>query len=281
MNDQMNDGSNPDALFRAGKQAEKKRDWEKATEYFNKATEAYKKEIQFPSSMGRLKEENIIYYLRSRINALLNLFRFEFEDTDEFAIDHANQKISFYQRERRELLSEFPHIFEHCSSVERSFFNKLEESLSINGLKSESSQICYLSQQLETEILLEQRKQAYRDKKIFLWIKNEAQYIFRNLFFNLYLGYGVKVGNLVVSAILIIIAFGLLYSLTHCIEITKMKDSFNPLKGLFASVMTFIGFDFDEVAPICNWGRVLVSLEGILGFITFGGIIAYIWRKLK
>ena len=271
----------PEQIFHNAKQLEKKHEWSKSIKVYENAAHAFKDCLQDADTTGPFKEELAIYYLRSRINMLLNLFRFEFEESDEFDVQRAIHKIDFYQNDRRELLEEFPHAFKRCCSVERGFFNKLEESLSKNGLKEESRQIYYLNQQLDTEILVGYCRHDFHNKRILSWFENVLKLIFRYVFFNLYLGYGVKVRNLIISTILIIFVFGLLFSGFHCIEITKLKENFNPLKGLFASIMTFIGFDFDEVAPICNFGRILVSIEGILGFITFGGIIAYIWRKMK
>lgn len=273
--------SAPDELFEKGKQAEKEKNWKSATHFFDEATNAYKKNLTLQSSTSRLKEEVVIYFLRSRINALLNLFRFEFEESDEFDVHKAIKKIEIYRKERRELLKQYPFLFRRYNSIERSFFNKLEENLSKSGLKEEASLIFYESQKLETEILYAKGKYFWREKKYYQFFKQLCKSGLRQIFYNFYLGYGVRVSNLVISALLIILVFGLLYSATDCICITKNDAGFNFAEGIFGSIMTFIGFDFDAVEPLGDLGRWLICLEGILGFITFGGIIAYIWRKLK
>ena len=103
------------------------------------------------------------------------------------------------------------------------------------------------------------------------------------IFYGKYLGYGVKVQNLIWSAIFIVVSFGFMFSSYHCVDGTaKPVNAFElMLEGLFSSLMVFISFDLDVVTPMTALGKVLISIEGILGFITFGGVIAYIWRRMK
>jgi len=270
----------PDDFFKRGKLAEKEEQWGEATMFFEEAAEGYNLQILSAPSEGRIKEDIVIHFLKSRINGLLNLFRLQFED-DDFDVLKAIKKIDLYMKDRNDMLLKYPSALRMSISIERSLFNKLGEGLSARGLKEESSLIFQEGQKLETEILKTQCRILWKKKDYIDFGKSAVHWGFRQVFYNWYLGYGVSPGNLVRSALLIILIFGLLFSATDSIEITQSKSGFNFTDGIFGSVLTFIGFDFSFVEPKNSIGKWLVCIEGFLGFITFGGIIAYIWRKLK
>ncbi|MFZ5518276.1 MAG: hypothetical protein ACOY90_16700 [Candidatus Zhuqueibacterota bacterium] len=269
-----------DELFKEGKLAEKEERWRDATQLFEKAAEGFNLQIQSAPSEGRIKEDVVIHYLRSRISGLLNLFRFEFEETDEIDVQRAIDKIELYQKDRNDKLQRYPSVFRMSSSIERSLINKLGESLSARGLKEESSLIFQEGQKLETEILKTQCRLLLKEKKFVQFGERAIHWGIRQVFYNWYLGYGVRIQNLVWSALIILFVFGFLFATIETIEVTE-GPGFNFADGLFGSVMTFIGFDFSSIEPFTRTGKWLVSIEGFLGFVTFGGIIAYIWRKLK
>ena len=271
----------PEDFFEAAKETEKKENWSEACELFEEAAEKYKTLLNSSEDVGRFKIETAILYLRSKINSLLNLFKFEFEQSDEFNLKRAIEKIKFYQSERKEFVQQFPLILHRIHLIESSFLKKLEEWLSVNGLRNESNEIYFLSQKTETEILAYQCRLNLKERKISIFTKKLIKLMARYIFYRVYLGYGIRVSNLVISAVAIIVSFGFFYALTHCVEATNSKNTFNFFEGLYASTMIFISFDLDVMNPLNTLGKVLVSFEGILGFITFGGVIAYIWRKMK
>ena len=277
----IRDKKSPEYYFEAAKETEKRDNWSEACDLFEKAAEKYKILLNSSEDVGRFKVETAILYLRSKINSLLNLFKFEFEQSDEFNLIKAIEKIKIYQLERKELVQQFPEILPRTHSIESSFLKKLEEWLSVNGLRNESNEIYFLSQQTKTEIFTYECRLNLKERKISILTKNLIKLMARYIFYRVYLGYGIRVGNLVISAVAIIVSFGFLYALTHCVKATNSKNTFNFFEGLYASTLTFISFDMDVMNPLNTMGKFLVSFEGILGFITFGGVIAYIWRKMK
>lgn len=269
----------PEKFFDQAKIEEQQCNWEKASELYDRALDKFGNLTSALNATHRLKAENAILYFRTITNHTLCLIKFQFERTDEFSSKDANDHFEIIKKKRDEILLIYPQLIDRCHSLEKSFFKKLEEWLTEQGFLNEASRVYLAYQKLVTTHLFNKAKINFQQNKYLAAINNFFLLSARYLIYRLYLGYGIQTQYLICSTIIIILTFGTLFAKFRCIEILRHKNGF--IKGLYGSVMTFISFGFDEVAPITNLGRIFVSIEGVLGFITFGGIIAYIWRRMK
>ena len=268
-----------ESFFEQAKKEEKQGNWEKASDLYDLAADHFEYDPSTLNVTDRLRTENAILYFRAIINLTLNLFKYQFEKTDEFNLNYAIAHIEIIKQKRSEIVKTHPQLIDRCHSLEKSFFKKLEEWLTEHGFLNEASKIYLTYQKLVTTHLFNKTKINFQQKHFLAAIKNLLRLSARYLIYRLYLGYGIQTQYLICSTIIIILTFGVIFSKFRCIEILRYKTGF--IKGFYGSVMTFISFGFDEVAPINNLGRICVGIEGMLGFITFGGIIAYIWRRMK
>ena len=106
--DQDNQGL---ALFKKAKLAEKQGEWFEAYELYVKAEKSFKDRTNSSNSDELFNEENILYILRAKINSLLNMFRFNYEESDEFNVLKAVELIKIYQAGRRHLLNQHFNIY--------------------------------------------------------------------------------------------------------------------------------------------------------------------------
>ncbi len=269
----------PEEHFKISKAEEKKNNHEKAAEHYYSAFQKYEEELSASVDTNRLKTEIAILYFRSLVNFTFNLFKFEYEKTDEFDIRKEICHIQIIKERRRWLLKSFPQLLDRTHSIERSFLKKLEEWLTAHGELEDAHEIYLYEQKIMTKYILDKITFACKKFKIIAALSNSINLFFRYTIYRLYLGYGVQLRFLIFSALIVILLFAWLFSKYHCVVILKCTSDY--WKGLYASIMTFISFGFDEVAPRNTPGRILVCIEGVLGFITFGGIVAHIWRKIK
>ena len=269
----------PDELFEQAKIEQKQGNWEKASQLYDLALDKFGNLAAVLNTKKGLKTENAILYFRTIINHTLCLIKNQFEKKDEFRFKEATDHLEIVEKKRNKIINVYPQLIDRCHSLEKSLFKKLEEWLTQHGFLNEANQVYLAYQKLVTTHLINKTKINFQQNHFFGAIKNLAKLILRYLFYRLYLGYGIQTKYLISSMVIVILTFGWIYSKFKCIELLSCKPSF--IKGVYASVMTFVSFGFDEVAPIDNLGRICVCIEGVLGFITLGGIIAYIWRRMK
>ncbi|MEE4312133.1 MAG: ion channel [candidate division KSB1 bacterium] len=273
----------PEFIFSKAKLAEKEEDWAQASGLYDKAADALEHEVYHLTNDMDIPSARAIFYFRSKINCLYNVFKHSMSETDEFDLDMALDQIEIIHEEKERLLKHYPHLLYRCHSIESSFLKKLEQWLASNGMEDESNQVFLKNQQMITHFLRKELKYRFNQKEYIQSIRGLSKLYLRKIFYRTYLGYGINFKNLLISALVIILSFTLIYSLTQ--PLYSYPDSseypLRLLEAFFASILTFISLGYDHLAPKSIVGHLLVSIEGILGFITFGGIIAYIWRRMN
>lgn len=113
------------------------------------------------------------------------------------------------------------------------------------------------------------RENEYIRQKLTGW-----KYVTKTLSYY-YWEYGRKPHRIIYYSIAIILIFGIIFWLNSNLITSTAKDikEFNIGHGLYFSTISFTTMGFSDLIPI-GWARLLVSIEGFLGLLNMGFLIA-------
>ncbi|MFT7008832.1 MAG: hypothetical protein ACJAXJ_003375 [Colwellia sp.] len=84
-------------------------------------------------------------------------------------------------------------------------------------------------------------------------------------------------GALAVTGFITSFIFGTIFYLSPPSSFTGLDDSF--ITSFYYSVVTFTTLGYGDISPLTSWGRIIVMIEVILGYITLGSFVFLIGHK--
>ena len=270
-------------FFHAGKKSEAEQNYLQAYENFDLAAQNYLLAYKNPIKDGRNKQDISLHYLRAAFNSLINLIKYQVEESDDINFPDFLRQVKTNQDKRVEFLKSFirfEHYSKKCFRIERKFFGELYQFLLDKGFKDESEKIFFLKENVESEKRYNEMLFNRIEKRYLKSFIGYINFISNKIFYGFLNQYGFRIGIVISLSIISMSIFACLFSTLPCFKLNNCEAP-GFLSALLGSALIFIGYDYDIVLADQWYGWGLIFLEGILGLITVAGIIAFIWRKIK